>query len=201
MLSSSRFNYLIEITQKLIAAVVRMREAYAGFPSLIEEEHAMIRSHDYTPRLEAVCEEKTVLAEGITQSFEDLQQLTQQLFNIWGDVDCEGTASFPGDLSNCIEMLKGIHQAMVERQSDLAANVLDLQISRLQEELMAFKVIASDVKPKIELNRSALTGIVRSYQDSTRVLFELAEAAQATYSPQGTAKKSSDGVSTIFVRA
>jgi hypothetical protein len=98
-------------------------------------------------------------------------------------------------------MLKGIHPAIIERQSDLAANVLDLQISRLQEELTAFKAVASDVKPKIELNRTALTGIVRSYQDSTRVLFELAEAAQATYSPQGTAKKSSDGASTIFVRA
>lgn len=201
MLTSSRFNYLIEITQKILLAISKMRECYAAFPRLIDEEHAMIQSHHYTARLEAVCAEKTELAEAITQSFEELQQLSQQLFNIWGDVDCEGTAAFPGDLSNCIQMLEDIHKALAERQSELSGNVLALQISRLKEELAAFKKVAGSAKPKIELNRSALSGVVRSYQESTRILVELCEQAQATYSPQGTQTKSSSGTSTIFVRA
>ena len=105
MLSASRFNYLIDITHKLTTAVVSMREAYAAFPKLVDEEHAMIMSHSYTPRLEAICAEKESLAVTITEAFEELQQLSHQVFSSWGDVDCEGVGSFPGDLSNCIQML------------------------------------------------------------------------------------------------
>ena len=130
-----------------------------------------------------------------------MQQLSQQVFNIWGDAECEGTAAYPGDLSNCIQMLEGIHNAIAERQSDLSSSVLALQISRLKEELVLFKNMAASVKPKLELNRSALNGVVRSYQESTRVMVELCEQAQATYSAQGTQNKSSTGTSTIFVRA
>lgn len=201
MLSSSRFNYLIELSQKLILAVARMRQSYAAFPELIEEEHSMIRAHTYTDRLQEICNEKTRLADEISECFEELTQLTQQLFNIWGDVDCEGVAAFPGDLTNCLRMLEGIHGAIVERQSELASGVLRLQIERLGDELLAFKTLSGEVKPQIERNRLALTGIVKSYQDSTRVLFDLAEQAQATYSPQGTTSKPSEGSSTIFVRA
>lgn len=201
MLSSSRFNYLIEITQKLIAAVTKMRSAYAAFPDLIAEEHAMIMSHTYTARMEAICAEKTSLSENITESFEELQQLAQQVFNIWGDVDCEGVAAYPGDVSNCIQMLEGIHKALVDRDSGLGTQVLDLQISRLKEEFAAFKALSAEIKPKLELNRSALSGVVRCYQDSTRMLIDLCEQAQATYSSQGTQNKPSTGTSTIYVRA
>lgn len=201
MLSSSRFNYLIELSQKLILAVARMRHSYAAFPELIEEEHAMIRAHTYTERLQEICNQKAKLADEISECFEELTQLTQQLFNIWGDVDCEGVAAFPGDLTNCLRMLEGIHAAIVERQSELASGVLRLQIERLGDELQAFKTLSAEVKPQIERNRLALTGIVKSYQDSTRILFDLAEQAQATYSPQGTTSKPSEGSSTIFVRA
>lgn len=201
MLSSSRFNYLIELSQKLILAVARMRQSYAAFPELIEEEHSMIRAHTYTERLQEICNQKTKLADEISECFEELTQLTQQLFNIWGDVDCEGVAAFPGDLTNCLRMLEGIHAAIVERQSELASGVLRLQIERLGDELQAFKTLSAEVKPQIERNRLALTGIVKSYQDSTRILFDLAEQAQATYSPQGTTSKPSEGSSTIFVRA
>jgi hypothetical protein len=201
MLTPSRFNYLIEITQKFLVSVATMRDCYAAFPRLIDEEHAMISSHSYTSRLEAIAAEKAELAQEITVVFDDLQQLSQQVFNIWGDADCEGTAVYPGDLSNCIQMLEGIHRAISERQSDLSSSVLALQISRLKDELASFKSVAASVKPKIELNRSALNGVVRSYQESTRVMFDLCEQAQATYSSQGTQNKSSSGTSTIFVRA
>lgn len=201
MLSSSRFNYLIELSQKLILAVARMRRNYAAFPALIEEEHAMIHAHTYTDRLAEICHEKNQLAVDITQCFEELTQLTQQLFNIWSDVECEGVAAFPGDLTNCVRMLEGIHNSIVERQSDLASSVLSVQITRLRDEVQSFKDLSATVKPQIEKNRLALSGIVKSYQDSTRVLFDLAEQAQATYSPQGTTSKSSEGSSTIYVRA
>jgi flagellar biosynthesis/type III secretory pathway chaperone len=201
MLNSSRFNYLIEISQKLILSVSRMRKCYGEFPALIDEEHTMIHAHTYTERLVEICKEKTLLADKVSETFEELTQLTQQLFTIWSDVDCEGVASFPGDLTNCVRMLESIHSAVVERHSHLAADVLGLQISRLQEEVQAFKDISAKVKPKIEQNRLALSGVVKSYQDSTRVLFELAEQAQATYSSQGTTSKSSEASSTIFVRA
>ena len=95
MMTASRFNYLIEITHKLITAVAKMRAAYADFPRLIDEEHAMIYSHTYTVRLEALCQEKTHLSEVITEAFDDLQQLAQQVFTIWGDAECEGTAVYP----------------------------------------------------------------------------------------------------------
>lgn len=201
MLSTSRFNYLIEITQKLIAAISKMRVAYAGFPDLIVEEHSMIMSHTYTPRLEEICAEKTALSESVIESFEELQQLAQQVFSIWGDVDCEGVAVFPGDVSNCIQMLEGIHKALMDRGSGLGTKVLDLQISRFNEEFSAFKTLSAQIKPKLELNRSALSGVVRCYQDSTRLLIELCEQTQATYSSQGTQNKPSTGTSTIYVRA
>lgn len=201
MLNSSRFNYLIEITQKVLAAMVKMRGAYAAMPRLIDEEHAMIAAHNYTARLEEVASEKAVIAEDISIAFDELQQLSQQIFNIWGDADCEGTAIYPGDLTNCIQMLEGIHKSVAERQSDLSANVLALQISRLRDELVLFKKVAAEVKPKIELNRSALSGVVRSYHESTRVMIELCEQAQATYSAQGTQNKTATGASTIYVRA
>jgi hypothetical protein len=201
MLGSSRFNYLIEITQKLIAAVGSMRQAYAAFPSLVAEEHKMILAHTYSVRLEEICAEKMTLSEQITASFEELQQLSQQVFSIWGDAECEGSAAYPGDLSNCLSMLEGILKSLRERNTELAANVLALQIDRFRDEFERFKQTASFVKPALELNRSALSGVVRSYQDSTRVLIELCEQAKATYSPQGTQTKSSTGTSTIFVRA
>jgi hypothetical protein len=201
MLSSSRFNYLIEITQKLIASVAKMRVAYEDFPPLVAEEHKMILSHTYSTRLEEICAEKAILGEQITQAFDDLQQLAQQVFNIWGDAECEGVAAYPGDLSNCIGMLESIMLSVRERGPDLASNVLSLQIDRLREEFSCFKKTAAVVKPLLEVNRSALNGVVRSYQDSTRVLIELCEQAQATYSPQGTQNKSATGTSTIFVRA
>jgi hypothetical protein len=201
MLSASRFNYLIEMTQKLIVSVTNMRLAYDAFPVLVAEEHRMILAHTYTPRLEEICAEKTSLAEQITAGFEELQQLAQQIFNIWGDVECEGVAAYPGDLTNCIGMLEGILQAVRDKNSDLATNVLSLQIRRLRDELDLFRKTASNVKPSLELNRSALNGVVRSYQDSTRALIDLCEQAQATYSSQGTQNKSSSGTSTIFVRA
>jgi hypothetical protein len=201
MMTASRFNYLIEITHKLIMAVIKMRNAYAGFPRLIDEEHSMIYSHTYTKRLEALCHEKTQLSEVITEAFEELQQLSQQVFTIWGDAECEGTAVYPGDLANCIKMLEGIHKVIVDRHRDLASSVLELQIAKFSEEFIAFKAQSLSIKPKIEMNRSALGGIVRSYQESTRVLFELCEQAQATYSPQGTQNKSATGTSTIVVRA
>jgi hypothetical protein len=201
MLSSSRFNYLIEITQKLIASVSEMRLAYDAFPGLIAEEHKMILAHTYSARLEEICAEKIVLSDRITAAFEELQQLAQQVFNIWGDADCEGAAAYPGDLSNCLGMLEGILLSVRERNTELAANVLALQIDRFRNEFERFKQTASGVKPALELNKSALSGVVRSYQDSTRVLVELCEQAKATYSPQGTQNKSSTGTSTIFVRA
>ncbi len=201
MMTASRFNYLIEITHKLIMSVSKMRAAYAHFPRIIDEEHAMIYSHTYTKRLEALCQEKTEIAALITEAFDSLQQLSQQVFTIWGDAECEGTAVYPGDLSNCIKMLEGIHKVVVERHGDLASSVLELQIAKFSEEFHAFKAQSIVVKPKIEMNRSALGGIVRSYQESTRVLFELCEQAQATYSPQGTQNKIGTGSSTIIVRA
>jgi hypothetical protein len=98
-------------------------------------------------------------------------------------------------------MLEGILQSVRERHTELAANVLALQIDRFKDEFGRFQESARVVKPALELNRSALNGVVRSYQDSTRVLVELCEQAQATYSPQGTQNKSSTGTSTIYVRA
>jgi hypothetical protein len=201
MLSSSRFNYLIEITQKLILAVDRMRDAYRSFPKLIAEEHKMVLSHTYTQRLEEICAEKSVLADDITAAFEEILQLAQQVFNIWGDAECEGSASYPGDLSNCVRMLEGILRSVRERGQGMGPEVLALQIDRLKESVDTFKSVATEVKPLVELNRSALSGVVRSYQESTRVLFELCEQAQATYSPQGVQTKAATGTSTIFVRA
>jgi hypothetical protein len=151
--------------------------------------------------MEAICSEKTMLSDVIIESFEDLQQLSQQVFNIWGDVDCEGVAAYPGDVSNCIQMLEGIHKALVDRDSGLGTQVLELQISRFKEEFTAFKALSAQIKPKLELNRSALSGVVRCYQESTRALIELCEQAQATYSSQGTQNKPSTGTSTIYVRA
>jgi FlgN protein len=201
MLSSSRFNYLVEIAQKLKQTMNRMMAAYSEFPKLIEEEHKMIFSHTYTARLEAICSEKTKLSEDITQAFEEMQQLSQQIYNIWGDLECEGIAAYPGDLSNCIQMLENIHTTLVSRGTSFSLSILENQITGLKNEFIYFKSAMKQVKPKIELNRSALTGVVRSYQDSTRVLIELCEQAQSTYSPQGTQKKPSGGTSTIYVRA
>jgi hypothetical protein len=201
MLNPSRFNYLIEISQKLISAVDRMREAYRSFPRLIAEEHKMVMSHTYTQRLEEICTEKTILAEDISAAFEEIQQLSQQVFTIWGDADCEGVASYPGDLSNCVRMLDGILESVKDRTPGLAANVLEMQIDKFKESVDLFKSVATAVKPIVEMNRSALSGVVKSYQESTRVLFELCEQAQATYSSQGVQNKSSNGTSTIFVRA
>lgn len=201
MLSSSRFNYLVEIAQKLKQSILSMMSAYSKFPKLIEEEHKMIFSHTYTSRLEAICLEKTQLSDEITLAYEEMQQLSQQIYNIWGDLECEGIAAYPGDISNCIQMLEDIHTTLMSRGSSFSLSVLENQIFALKSEFTNFKNSMKQIKPKIELNKSALTGVVRSYQDSTRVLIELCEQAQSTYSSQGTQKKSSNGTSTIYVRA
>ena len=118
MLTSSRFNYLIEITQNILGAISEMRQCYAAFPKLVDEEHAMIQAHRYTVRLEEICKEKIELSEIISQNFSALHQLAHQVFIIWGELECEGSAVFPGDISNCIHMLDSIHATASERQSE-----------------------------------------------------------------------------------
>lgn len=201
MLTQSRFSYLIEISQKMIVAVQAMTVGYRKFPPLIEEEHAMIRAHTYTDRLEQVTEAKTLASEEIAAGFDSLQQLSQELFVIWSESECEGQARFPGDLSNCIAMLEGIHKTLSGRTGTLALGVLDLQISRLKEVFTEFKTLIAAIKPLIELNREAITTVAQNYQNSTRILLELCEQSQATYDPQGQQKRPSTGTSTIFVKA
>jgi hypothetical protein len=201
MLSQPRFSYLIEISQKMIEAVKVMRTCYQALPPLIEEEHAMIREHTYTPRLEQIAQDKMEFGLKIEASFEELQQLSQELFGIWNESDCEGQAAFPGDLSNCIAMLAGIHKALSVRESGLALNVLEIQVQRLRETVETFKACVDVIKPKLELNRLAISQVARNYQESTRILFEMCEAAQATYTAQGQQAKASTGSSTIVVKA
>lgn len=201
MLTQSRFSYLIELSQKMVVAVQSMTTGYRKFPPLLEEEHAMIRAHTYTDRLEQVVEEKHLAGDEIANAFDALQQLSQELFVIWGESDCEGQARFPGDLSNCIAMLEGIHVTLSARATNLALGVLDLQISRLKAVFAEFKAVTTEIKPKIELNRDAITAVAQNYQNSTRVLLELCEQSQATYNPQGQQTRPSSGTSTIFVKA
>ena len=201
MLSQSRFSYLIELSQKLIVAVQSMMAGYQKFPRLIEEEHAMIRTHTYTDRLEEIVDEKMAVGDEITSAFEALQQLSQELFVIWGEAECEGQARYPGDLSNCIAMLEGIHLALSGRVTNLGLGVLDLQISRLKSTFAEFKIQVATIKPMIEVNRDAVSVIAQNYQNSTRVLLELCEQSQATYNPQGQQTRPSTGTSTIFVKA
>jgi len=201
MLTPSRFNYLIELSQKVIVAVDSMLQAYRGFPALIEEEHVMIKAHTYTDRLEQIAAEKFELSESIERGFEDLQQLSHQIYLIWGETDCEGQAAYPGDLSNSIKMLDGIAEKLRGSGSSLAMGVLDLQINRVKEAVASFKSEMVKIKPLIELNRIALTEITKNYQASTRVLIEMCEQAQATYTPQGQQSRPSTGTSTIFVKA
>lgn len=201
MLTQSRFAYLIEISQKLISAVQSMMESYKGFLPLIEEEHAMIKAHTYTDRLQEVCAEKTQLSEEISRCFEDMQALSQQLYMIWGEAECEGQAAYPGDLSNCLAMLEGIHTRLKFSESALALGVLELQVHRLRDTVTAFKKIMDTVKPSIELNRTAITQVAQNYQASTRALIEMCEQAQATYTAQGQQARPSTGTSTIFVKA
>lgn len=200
MLTQARFSYLIELSQKMVVAVQAMASGYRKFPPLIEEEHAMIRAHTYTSRLEQITEEKHDAGEDVSQAFDALQQLSQELFVIWGEAECEGQARFPGDLSNCIAMLEGIHKALSGRVTGLALGVLELQVSRIKSAFEEFKALIAVIKPQIELNRDAITAVAQSYQNSTRVLLELCEQAQATYNPQGQTTRPSSGTSTIFVK-
>lgn len=201
MLSQARFSYLIELSQKLIVAVQSMMAGYQKFPPLIEEEHAMIRAHTYTDRLENIIDEKHLAGEEITGAFEALQQLSQELFVIWSEAECEGQARYPGDLSNCIAMLEGIHQALSGRVTNLGLGVLDLQISRLKSTFAEFKSQVAIIKPLIEVNRDAISAVAQNYQHSTRVLLELCEQSQAIYNPQGQQNRPTTGTSTIFVKA
>ena len=200
MLTQSRFSYLIELSQKMVVAVQTMASGYRKFPPLIEEEHAMIRAHTYTDRLEQITEEKIFAGEEVGQAFDTLQQLSQELFVIWSEAECEGQARFPGDLSNCIAMLEGIHKALSGRMTGLALGVLDLQVSRLKGVFDEFKTLIAVVKPQIEVNREAISTVAQNYQHSTRVLLELCEQAQATYNPQGQTTRPTSGTSTIFVK-
>ena len=201
MLSESRFSYLIEVTENIVIAVNRMSRAYLGFPELVDAEHEMIQQHEYTSKLEETQTRKSELAEEIGVAFNELQQLAGQLFLIWNEAECEGQASFPGDLGNCIRMVEGIRRGLEGNSSTLAVNVLDAQIRKLRESHQLFSDMISKVKGKIELNRTALTAIVQNYQKSTRFLIELCEQSQATYNPGGQTQKPSTGTSTIYVKA
>ena len=201
MLTQSRFSYLIEVTEKIVAAVTRMTQSYLRFPALIDAEHRMIQSHTYTLELEEITIKKSQLADEITMAFNDLQQLASQLFIMWNEAECEGQASFPGDLGNCVRMVEGIRKGLSGDDLNLSAGILDFQIKRLNDAYQNFTEVMKTVKGKIELNRSALSGIVQNYQNSTRVLIELCEQAQAIYSPDGQTQRPSTGTSTIFVKA
>lgn len=201
MLSQSRYAYLIDLSQKIFVAVQSMVAGYRRFPALIGEEHAMILAHTYTDRLEQIVQEKVDAGAEITAAFEDLQQLSQQLFVIWSESDCEGQARYPGDLSNCVDMLQGIHKTLGDRASGLALGVLELQIDRIKTAHAEFSEVVRTIKPLIELNRDTVSTIVQNYQNSTRVLLELCEQSQATYNPQGQQSRPTTGTSTIFVKA
>lgn len=201
MLTQSRFAYLIEISQKIIGAVQSMMAGYRGFPALISEEHEMVKAHTYTDRLEEIIQAKVELGEKISVSFEELQQLSQQLFSIWSEAECEGQAAYPGDLSNCVAMLEGIFVALKARETGFSMGVLELQVNRVKEVVLNFKAMMAEVKPQLELNRIAITQVSQNYQASTRALIEMCEQAQATYSPTGQQTKRSTGTSTIFVKA
>ncbi|MCX6126295.1 MAG: hypothetical protein NTV34_16300, partial [Proteobacteria bacterium] len=159
MLTQSRFAYLIEISQKMINSVGVMMNAYRGFPPLIDSEHEMIQSHTYGENLERVIQGKIALGEVVSKSYEDLQQLSQQLFEIWGEADCEGQGAYPGDLSNCVLMLDGIFQALSDRETGLALGVLSLQALKLKDIVAEFKSLIQKIKPKIELNRTAISQV------------------------------------------
>lgn len=200
-LSQSRFSYLVEISQKMIQSIQVMVKNYRLFPALIKEEHDMIKAHTYTDRLESVMTAKVDAGVEIEQAFEDLGQLSQQLYVLWGDTECEGQAVHPGDLSNCITMLEGIHKSLQHRESDLAIGVLELQISRMKEVHSEFMTLMQEIKPSIELNRTVLTAVSQNYQSSTRALVEMCEQAQATYTSSGQQARPQTGTSTIFVKA
>lgn len=201
MLNQSRFAYLIDITHKMIDAVERMIAGYNLFPSLVEEEHRMIKDHTYTKRLEEVLEEKTKAGEQISIAFDELQQLSQQLFLIWQEVDCEGQGTYPGDLSNCVSMLDGLSLALRTRANTLEVSVLEGVTEKLRDAHKRFKELLKHVKPMLELNRIAIGVVARNYQQSTRILLEMCEQAQATYTAQGQQTKPTAGTSTIFVKA
>jgi hypothetical protein len=201
MLTQSRFSYLIELSQSMLSSVQAMILQYRELPALVAEEHKMIQAHSYTSRLEEVMLRKVEIGDHISVAFEELQHCSQQLYIVWGEADCEGQAAFPGDLSNCISMLEGICCSLIGKSSEFSIGVLQLQISRLKEALADFTSLIKDVKPLLELNKTALSTIVQNYQMSTRALIDMCEQAQATYTPQGQQSKSSQGTSTIFVKA
>jgi hypothetical protein len=185
----------------MIESVQTMILLYGHLPDLINAEHEMIRVHTYGERLEGVLAKKTEIGASITSCFEDLQQLAQQLFGIWGEADCEGQAAYPGDLSNCVAMLEGITKALATRESGLALNVLTLQAERLKEKVSDFKSSMEKIRPLIELNRTAISQVAENYQTSTRILYEMYEQSQATYTSQGQQAKPTTTQSTIFVKA
>jgi hypothetical protein len=201
MLSQSRFSYLVEISQKMIEAVKAMQSAYSQFPALIREEHDMIKAHTYSERLEEVMKEKHVLGDEIAAAFDELQQLAQQVYMIWGEADCEGQASFPGDLSNCVEMLRGIYSTLSHRATELQLGILNMQIEKLAQVHSSFKEQSEQIKPQLEMNREAISAVAKNYQMSTKILLEMAEQAQATYTPGGQQSKPKLSNSTISIKA
>jgi flagellar biosynthesis/type III secretory pathway chaperone len=202
VLTESRFSYLIEIAQRMLLCIQQMSSTYRQLPPLIDEEHAMIKSHTYTDRLESVMKAKVEASDGITACFEELSQLSQEVYLIWKESDYEGQAVFPSDLNQSIKMIENIHQGFVmDGGSPLRTSVLLAEIEKLMAAHREFKDLASLIKPKLEVNRTALTQIVTNYQMSTRALIEMCEHVQATYNPNGQQKKSSQGTSTIFVKA
>ncbi|MCX6117385.1 MAG: hypothetical protein NT027_07585 [Proteobacteria bacterium] len=203
MLNTSRFSYLIDLMSSMSSSISTMIAGYRSLPSLISEEHLMIKAHTYGPKLEEIMLEKQTIGDSIERNYEDLAQCSQQVYQIWCEAECEGQATFPGDLSNAISMLAGIKNCLQNQKvcSDLEISIFDRQLQLLKDSLEQFKSLLTDVKPLLEINKLALSQVVHNYQMSTRALIEMCEQAQATYNPQGQQNRPAEGTSTIFVKA
>jgi hypothetical protein len=200
-MNQSRYEYIVEISRKILTSVESMNRAYADLPPILNQELDCIKAHTYGDVLEDCLRRKQALGETIAESFESLQQLTQQVYMIWNDEECEGAAQSPGDLSNCIQMLRGLLKRVSVNHSILNAAQLSIVVEKIAAEHSRFKSTAEIVKPRIEVNKMAIENVAYHYQESTRILYELAEQTQAVYTSQGQTAKGSGRSSSIVVKA
>lgn len=177
-MTDARLESLIEAASKLKDAVVRLGEAYAVMPAVIEKEHKAIRSSDFFS-VQAAIETKEEACGRVEAAFAEMTRAADCLASFR-----ETPGGRPRSLKECVAVLQELADQAAPAEG-LGPQVLRHQVDGLARVAKDFEERFSKIKPQIEANRALVTSMLHNFQESYRFWQEIAEEVATAYNARG----------------
>ena len=176
--------------EALEASVVQLR-------SLLTHEHEAVRASELVT-IEELTREKVRIGNEIARTYDSLQAVSQRVRSTYERVTGQHAAP---DL-NLTQVMTWLEAAAAQCSVDgFDGQILRHIVTRLAEQLAAFRTLHSEVKPKIEINVYLTRRLLENHWQTIKFWQDILAESEATYTPSGVARKTPEGAPSLRVKA